>query len=129
MCMRKSKATKPARMPAPLARETSRRRRDPGVGRLMALSLPRCSRARSQNLPELGRLPLPAVTGLRSILARRALRQLMRGGLPGCAARRARSMADGSRYLAAPTAPDVTSRSCRSKSSGPGTASGFSIDI
>jgi hypothetical protein len=80
--MTKSKATNPTRMPAPLARESSRLLRSPGAGRRVALSLPRRSGARSQDPREPARLPSPDLTGSRSFLARRALRQLTRGLWP-----------------------------------------------
>jgi hypothetical protein len=129
MCIRNSRAMNPTRMPAPLASESSRILRDPAAGRRMVLGLRRRNRARCQNLPELARLPSPAVTGLRRFLARRASRQLTRRRRPGRAARRPRSTADGSRYLAVPAAPDVRSRSWRSKSSGFGTAARCSMDM
>ncbi len=128
MCIRNSRATNPTRMPAPLASESSRILRDPAAGGRMVLGPRRRSRVRFQNLPELARPP-SAETGLRRFLARRELRQLTRRRWPGLAARRARSTADGSRYLAVPAAPDARSRSWRSKSSGFGTAARCSMDM
>jgi len=128
MCIRNSRAMNPTRMPAPLASESSRILRDPAAGRRMALGPRRRSRVRFQNFPELARPP-PAETGLRRFLARRELRQLNRRRRAGLAARRARSIADGSRYLAVPAAPDARSRSWRSKSSGFGTAARCSMDM
>lgn len=133
MRMRRSKATKPMTMPAPLASERSRCCRGLPDGCRDAGGLPGTYLVRRQNLPRLAVGPELGVTGLRSFLARAACRQFMtrrrRRFAAARDARSARSAADGSRNLAVPALPEVRSRNWRSKSSGPGTAPPCSVDM
>ena len=112
--MRKSNATKPTRIAAPLARERSRRRGDRAGARRDVADLRSRYLARDHGVRRPESPSEPEVTGLRSFLARLACRQFVTGRrrrTGGRIARSARSAADGSRNLADPALPEVSSLS------------------